>query len=477
MLRKLLRWLGRGLAGMVGLVVLFYAEEYVRGRWAWERHRQALAARGDSLDIRKFAPPPIPDDQNMAAAPVFAVLFTETNGFTTLSRQLSLPYTKHAWDADWRSGKKLDFTVWKKAFTNDDLTLALKKYEAVLSEVAAAAQRPHARFAVCYEDGPTALCPHTACVLQCSKLLRLRALVRLNADQGDLAAQDLLLMLRLGQALEDEPLLLSPLVHNSLVTLADQILWEGLLARRWSAAQLAAFQKEFERLDFLKDFRCAFQGERCAAVWLLHAIHDQPPQLFSEYYTPRGMFAFRYIIPRGWFYLNVRNRDQAFLDQLLPSIDVPAQRIYPQSALNHASQLERASERSWYRILPYHYLEYLLDPVFPDWLRRSAYGQTTAQQAALACALERYRLANGRLPEKLAALMPQFIAKIPHDVMDGQPLRYRLESDGSYKLWSIGWNQKDDDGQLAFQHPNAPEDQRYLDDQKGDWVWKLPAPK
>jgi hypothetical protein len=131
----------------------------------------------------------------------------------------------------------------------------------------------------------------------------------------------------------------------------------------------------------------------------------------------------------------------------------------------------------WPRVLPYHYLEYILDLAFSDWLKNSAKGQTVAQQAALACALERYRLANDRLPEKLEALVPQFIAKIPHDVMDGQPLRYRLESDGSYKLWSVGWNQKDDGGEVAYLNPKAPEDQRILDDQMGDWVWQMPMTK
>ncbi|MCX7008429.1 MAG: hypothetical protein NTY53_14465 [Kiritimatiellaeota bacterium] len=476
MMRKFLKRLGRLLAGLVGLVVLFYAEEYVRGRWAWERHLKELAARGDSLDIQKFVPPPIPDDQNMAAAPVFAGLFSDTNSFITLSRRLNFPYARNA-DRDWHSGKKVDLIAWKKAFTNDDLTLALKKYDDVLSEIADAAQRPQARFPVRYEEGVAALCPHVTCTRQSSMVLRLRALVRLKAGQGDLAAQDLLLMLRLGQALENEPLLISLLVHNSIVSLADQVLWEGLQDHHWKEDQLAAFQKEFERLDLVKDLRCACQGERLLAVFLLQAIHDQPRELFGEHCTPLGMFVFRYVIPRGWFYLNCRNQDQAFLDQLIPCIDVPAQRIYPESCLNYVSQLERASEGSWFRILPYHYLEYALAPAFPDWLRGSAYGQTAAQQAALACALERYRLVNARLPEKLDMLVPQFIAKIPHDVMDGQPLRYRLESDGSYKLWSVGWNQKDDDGQLVFEHPNAPEDQRYLDNQKGDWVWQLPATK
>lgn len=35
---------------------------------------------------------------------------------------------------------------------------------------------------------------------------------------------------------------------------------------------------------------------------------------------------------------------------------------------------------------------------------------------------------------------------VPVDWMDGQPLRYRLNGDGTYTLWSIGEDLKDDGG-------------------------------
>ena len=66
-------------------------------------------------------------------------------------------------------------------------------------------------------------------------------------------------------------------------------------------------------------------------------------------------------------------------------------------------------------------------------------------------ALERCRLARGAFPESLDALAPQFIAKVPHDVIGGQPLKYRREADGSFVLYSVGWNEKDDGGVAGFQ--------------------------
>jgi hypothetical protein len=65
----------------------------------------------------------------------------------------------------------------------------------------------------------------------------------------------------------------------------------------------------------------------------------------------------------------------------------------------------------------------------------------------------------------LFALAPQFIEKIPHDIIGGQPLHYRRTEDGKFLLYSVGWNETDDDG-LDLWQKNS------FDYTKGDWVWK-----
>ena len=63
--------------------------------------------------------------------------------------------------------------------------------------------------------------------------------------------------------------------------------------------------------------------------------------------------------------------------------------------------------------------------------------------------------------------MPQFIEKLPHDIIGGQPLHYRRTDNGKFLLYSIGWNETDDGG-LA-----SPMDQYgAIDYNRGDWVWK-----
>ena len=85
--------------------------------------------------------------------------------------------------------------------------------------------------------------------------------------------------------------------------------------------------------------------------------------------------------------------------------------------------------------------------------------QTYLREAALACALERYRRDRGEYPETLAALVPQFIAKLPSDLITGESLKYQRTSKDRFRLYSPGWNLKDDGGTSTKSRAD------------GDWVW------
>jgi hypothetical protein len=63
-----------------------------------------------------------------------------------------------------------------------------------------------------------------------------------------------------------------------------------------------------------------------------------------------------------------------------------------------------------------------------------------------AIALRRYQLRHGRLAPNLDALIPEFVQSVPVDYMDGQSLRYRLEVDGGFRLYSVGLDGQDDGG-------------------------------
>lgn len=89
----------------------------------------------------------------------------------------------------------------------------------------------------------------------------------------------------------------------------------------------------------------------------------------------------------------------------------------------------------------------------------------------LAVALKRYQLRQGRYPERLDQLVPDFLSTVPVDPMDGRRLRYRLNADGTFTLYSVGDNGTDDGGD-----PNLQANERELSIWNGlDIVWPIPV--
>jgi hypothetical protein len=72
--------------------------------------------------------------------------------------------------------------------------------------------------------------------------------------------------------------------------------------------------------------------------------------------------------------------------------------------------------------------------------------ETLRRLTLTAIALERYRLRHGRPPNDLAALIPEFLNAITIDPMSGRPLGYWLTADGSFALYSVGEDGRDDGG-------------------------------
>ena len=70
---------------------------------------------------------------------------------------------------------------------------------------------------------------------------------------------------------------------------------------------------------------------------------------------------------------------------------------------------------------------------------------TVTRSARVAVLVERYRMANGRLPESLADLAAAFEETLPSDPFSGGDLMLHHE-EGSYAVYGVGANQKDDGG-------------------------------
>lgn len=465
MLKKLVRWSLFILASLVTLWMLFCAIENWRGKRAWEKYQREREAKGDSFELSSIVPPPVPEDQNFAAIPLFAELFPKSVTNAVLWNAFKLP-TSSSFYGGWHEGHVEDLDAWRTWFTNTDLLAALSKYDPILRQISEASERPYCRFPVRYEDTYAALLPHLSPLRNFARIYHLRALTKLSAGQTDAALDDVQMCLRLADKIKDEPLLVSFLVKIAMTDLSTQPVWEGLGAHRWNDHQLSALQASFENIDQFDSFAKALRGERILEYLMMRELIEKPAEragLFKLFVENQPAAPLLFLAaPAGWIYQNQLRFDRFYAETMLPTMDFEHQRVSPKAASVAALQFENETMRP----NPYNFLIGMLMPAISVTIRKAAWAQTTIQEVVVACALERYRLEYRQLPDTLDALVPEFLARVPHDVIDGEPLRYRRISDGQFVLYSVGANERDDGGQIAWTDKPPRQDQ-----QQGDWVW------
>src|SRR5262249_37072886 len=72
----------------------------------------------------------------------------------------------------------------------------------------------------------------------------------------------------------------------------------------------------------------------------------------------------------------------------------------------------------------------------------------------VAVAAERFRLKDGRWPSIAEELVPKYLARVPADPCDGQPLRYRQKPYGVV-IYSIGSDGVDNGGAVDPKNPTG----------------------
>ncbi|HEX3101056.1 MAG TPA: hypothetical protein VHQ01_04665, partial [Pyrinomonadaceae bacterium] len=108
-------------------------------------------------------------------------------------------------------------------------------------------------------------------------------------------------------------------------------------------------------------------------------------------------------------------------------------------------------------------------------IHRTMSAETSKRIVITAIALKRFQLKHGNFPEKLSELTPEFLASVPLDAVDGNPLRYRRNADGTYLLYSIGQNGVDDGGDPSLAISATVSNFNWQNSRALDWVWPQPA--
>jgi hypothetical protein len=325
------------------------------------------------------------------------------------------------------------------------------------------------------EDPAAIQLSHLSKIKTVCQRVSLRACAELAAGQTDQALADVKLVLYLADAIRTEPYLISYLVRVASFHIAIQPVWEGLAEQRWTEAQLRELQTQFQNYDFIAGQDQAFKAERTFGIQQIEIIKQHGVRhLFGANgvgkMPPREVlfdFAGR-MMPSGWYDLERLNYCTAYDTRIKTIVDPAGKRVFPGQAASDSADYPFPMETTpLYSILHHQMIAAMIFPSLARTTVKTAAAQTAANQTAIACALERYRLAKGQFPEKLESLTPQYISRLPNDVISGQPYKYRRAADGQFVLYSVGWNEKDDGG-VSGTHG-------LYDDKEGDWVWDYPA--
>lgn len=474
-----------GLICLVAAVILIWTEENWRSHRDWNNFKRSAEARGEKLDFKDFVPPPVSEKENFALTPLIAsnrlfdVTVDDENYWNSGYQGADL--------GDWPAAKITDLATWQRYYRwlptkaeakefpipshsqipAQDVLFALNQYDKTIEALRDIMKLPASRFPLNYdaENPEKILLPHLSGLKYCAQVLELRAAAELQNDESNQALNDVVLAMQLTGKIHNEPFIDSQLTRATIVQDAIQSIYEGLAARKWSDAQLVELDAELAKFDFLADYQFSMRAEEAVEISeteYLRRTRNLRPLDNSDFINEYGTFdkiIFRWA-PSAIFFRNELNIVKLHQQWIFPAVDVEKRIVFPKMIENSAVELKSGS-----------CCDLLARMFFQEPIRSAAKfpaAQSSVDLARTAIALERYRLANGNYPDSLAALMPRFMDKVPHDIIGGQPLHYRRTEDGQFILYSIGWNGTDDggiSGMTSFHHS---------DFRKGDWVWRYP---
>ena len=491
-----------GVACLITLIALFYAIENFRGKRAWEKHRNELEALGEKFIIMELAPPMVAEAQNFALTPLLkpvlnlaqttnGIVWHDTNGLARLEKiQTDLGSTKSEFKlvlGSLEKGTLADVANWQQFYrgnTNypqptqqhtpaEDVLFSLTRFDAEIQELRAASHsRPLVRYPIAYDYEPSwaILLPHLTYLKRLTLLTHMRAVSELELRRDAEAMTDLKLGFRISDSIRDEPILINHLVRVATLSINLQVIREALVRHALNEAQLIELQDYLSSLDILAEYKHAMRGERAFNTSGIDYLRRQRFQTTGIELLVREegdlwSSAMPNLMPSGWFYQNMLAISQMHQNFVLAAVDEKTTRVFPDKCRTLDVELSNLPFR------PYTAFAKMLMLALSNAASKSARTEFFVSAARIAIALERHRLAHGNYPETLDALMPQFIAKLPHDVINGQPLKYRRNADASFILYSVGWNEKDDGGTVVMTTGKTPS----VDPKKGDWVWNSAA--
>lgn len=498
----------RALAWATGLLPAFLVLVVCLENWTGARAlaaaKDAYVKEGGSFDPATLLPAPVPAETNFMALPAFAGIAdedssdarSEADALTALDpAQLFLkkhPRTASPTLGSCATARAFDWHAAGRFFsetgyidvppdaTAAEMQASMERLHPLLKQLGdEALRRPEAVFV---RSKPLMLrgvggrlgllLPHAGPCMRASRGLAMHALTATQAGHPDAATASILASTRLTHALSQEPNLIGLLAAITSLSQDVHALWALLHARTASDEQLKLLQAAFSRNDVPRAALQAVRGELVTLVQTVEHMKQQRGDLkaFCRHLPVLDELCriefvdglVSGLVPDGWMDHNVARCLTITQTHLIQPLERHGG-VALHASLREMDELINASRNPW---SSHHAMALILVPRAASVVDMALYYETLRRQALIALAIERHRLAQGKLPESLQQLAPAPDHRL-NDLIDDQRMRYR-QQDGEYFLWSIGPDGKDNGGSLPTDEQAARiSNVRY----QGDWTW------
>lgn len=481
------------LAVVLVMVVTLFSISSIHFKSAIDRCKEQLRAAGEKTTIGELAPSAISPQEN--GAPLFGAAITNLNlELTVFGYNPPHPMVMVA------PGRAM--IRWQQPdILNNDATnsweaarWALQTNSLALEMLQRAGERPRLDFGLAYEEGFLEL-PNLDELRQAALVLQMSAVEQLHEGDAADAVTNIHTLLALVRASYDEPIITSQMFRVALAQMTVAAQWELLQGSNVTEGELASLQRDWTGLDFSRPLENAFLMDRVMTSVRIEQLRETNnpslamgiPSIYSS--GPPGDWvralkdagtAIKYrtavhLWRASWSYedeLHVWQFDQISAEALRQARtngffkDALAERDR-KIALRGLDRITH----NWMRNQFTDSFAYVGSMSSWNPMQRLLAVEAARQMAVTSIALKRYQLRQGALPQDLSALVPDFLPALPCDPVDGQPLRYHLNGDGTFLLYSIGEDAFDNGGD-----PTPLKATKSISWQRGrDWVWPQPA--
>jgi hypothetical protein len=286
------------------------------------------------------------------------------------------------------------------------------------------------RFAVAWtSDAISTPLPHLAKTREVANLLAYDVLLRSQKQETDQALSVCRALLNAGRSIGDEPTAISQRLRMDVGAAACQQVELALAHGQASEAALATLQDCLEAEEAEPLLVAAIKGERAVMDRFLTSVESgafTPKQVRNTSFFATILHLYRHSAPARAAHLRLANRAAELATR--PA----AEQLAAFRQLDAAVKDLSADVQT-------------MAPAFSQLATTFQSSRARLRCASAALAAERFRLARSTWPPSLESLVPDFLAKVPTDPFDGEPLRLRRLND-QFVIYSVAEDGRDDGG-------------------------------